>query len=324
MMRVLYIYRNPQMGHSIGKVFRPIERAMREKCDVDSIEMPCYGYSLKSLYKNIRYVCSVLRKKHYDVVHITGTEHYLLPFLRKCKTVVTVHDLGFYTNHEKKVRGWVKYCFFIFSLKLSSIVVFISKKSMKEALKIVSLSNCDIVPDCFSPDIVYREKSCSNPPVVLHVGTKPNKNLCRVVEALTNHNIYLRIIGPLTTYLISKIKESKIKYSQVQDLSDEEMADEYMACDIVSFPSLTEGFGMPIIEGQAAGKIVITSNISPMNEVAGKGAILVDPNDVKSIREGFEIALNRPKTIIEKGLENSKKYSVYSVVEKYFKIYNKI
>ena len=57
------------------------------------------------------------------------------------------------------------------------------------------------------------------------------------------------------------------------------MADRYAAADIIIFPSLYEGFGLPILEGQKAGRAVLTSNIPPMTEVAGGGACLVDPYD---------------------------------------------
>ena len=97
-----------------------------------------------------------------------------------------------------------------------------------------------------------------------------------------------------------------------------------MACDIVSFPSLTEGFGMPIIEGQAAGKIVVTSDLRPMNVIAGDKAILVNPCEISSIRKGFEKALKRPKDIIESGIENAENYSADSVMNMYNQLYNNL
>ena len=48
-MKILFIYRNPQMGFSIGKVFKPIEIEMSKCCEVDSIELPCSNYAIKSL-----------------------------------------------------------------------------------------------------------------------------------------------------------------------------------------------------------------------------------------------------------------------------------
>ena len=71
------------------------------------------------------------------------------------------------------------------------------------------------------------------------------------------------------------------------NLTHEEIVSEDRKADIINFPSLFEGFGMPIIEGQATGRIVITSNLSPMKEVAGNGAILVDPYSVNEIRNAY-------------------------------------
>ena len=81
-MKILYIYRNPQMGFSIGKVFMPIEEEMRKYAEVDSLELPCANYSPRSMWNNVKAAKEKVRKKHYDIVHITGAEHYLLPFLR--------------------------------------------------------------------------------------------------------------------------------------------------------------------------------------------------------------------------------------------------
>ena len=102
-MKILFVYRNPAMGYSIGKVFYPIEREMKNNCQVDSIKLPCSNYSITSLWKNVRSLIHKLKDEKYDIVHITGTEHYLLPFLTSYNTIITVHDLGFYTEQKKNV-----------------------------------------------------------------------------------------------------------------------------------------------------------------------------------------------------------------------------
>ena len=93
------------------EVFKPIEEEMGKYNNVDSIELPCSDYSLKSLWYNIKAARNAVKKEKYDIVHITGSEHYLLPFLRKYNTVVTVHDLGFYTNKKLGLRTIPKYLF---------------------------------------------------------------------------------------------------------------------------------------------------------------------------------------------------------------------
>jgi glycosyltransferase involved in cell wall biosynthesis len=64
--------------------------------------------------------------------------------------------------------------------------------------------------------------------------------------------------------------------------------EQYVKCDVVAFLSLGEEFRVPIMEAQAVARPLITSNISPMREVAGEGACLIDPLDVAQIRTGIQ------------------------------------
>lgn len=309
------------MGISIGKVFKPIEMEMKKYAEVEHIYLPYFGYRLKSLIGNIRVVIQKINDNEYDLIHITGTEHYLLPFLRRNKTIVTVHDLGFYTNKKRSLKSAWKYFCFIKTLKFAKAAVFISEKSKIEALNIVSLKNIYVINNCVPPEISFSNRLPSPLPKILHIGTNPHKNLDRVIESLKNLSIELYIVGKLSTENELKLKNYSIKYHQFYNISDQLIAKLYANSDIISFPSLSEGFGMPIIEGQAAGRIVVTSNLSPMKEVAGGGAILVNPYDIESIKEGFLMAIQRPQHIIDLGLENIKKYSIKSIVDKYFKLY---
>ena len=96
---------------------------------------------------------------------------------------------------------------------------------------------------------------------------------------------------------------------------------------MISFCSLLEGFGLPILEAQATGRPVITSNLSSMPEVAGNGALLVDPYDVNAIRKGIlriiqDGALR--ENLIVKGLENVKRFSPQKVADAYVELYRLI
>ena len=77
-------------------------------------------------------------------------------------------------------------------------------------------------------------------------------------------------------------------YVNYTNLSQEAIIQQYIDCDMLSFVSTYEGFGMPIIEAQAIGRPVITSNIGAMKEVALDTACLVDPYDVESIKNGIQ------------------------------------
>lgn len=326
-MKILFINRNPRMGFSIGKVFKPIEEEMRKYGDVDSIELPCANYSPRSMWRNIKTAKEAVRRKQYDIVHITGAEHYLLPFLRKEKTVMTVHDLGFFTNHKFGLRAIKKYFLWIRTLPFASYITFISEKSEKEALNLVKLKDgrhSIVLNPVGSEFIPYPKAVNTDCPVILHIGTKENKNLESTAIALKGFPCKLQIVGNLTEGQQLVLKLYGINYAQVSNLTDEEILQEYINCDYVNFPSLYEGFGMPIIEGQAIGRPVLTSNISPMKEVANGAAMIVDPTKPEAIRRGYEEIKQQVETLVERGFENVKRFALDKITRQYFDIYKQI
>lgn len=326
-MNVLFIYRHPDMGFSIGKVFRPIEEEMRKYCEVDAVYLPVPNYKLVGMWKNIRCALATVKAKHYDVVHITGAEHYLLPFLKRQKTVVTVHDLGFFTNHTFGVRSLWKYFGWIKTLKYATKVTFISEKSRKEAERFVKFRKnqaCTIHNPVGSEYHYVEHNFNAEKPVVLHIGTKSNKNLNNTILALKDFKCHLRIVGTLDRDIQTMLKVYHTEYSNVFNISDEEIKQEYENCDIVNFPSFYEGFGMPIIEGQAVGRAVVTSNLSPMKEIANGSAVLVEPADINSIRKGYEDVMVNHEQYVKRGLENVKSFQMENIVNEYFELYKRL
>lgn len=326
-MKILYVYRNPEMGISIGKVYSQIEDKMKSLCDVDSVYMPESNYKPISLAKNIMYLRKYLKEKKYDIVHITGAEHYLIPFIKSQHIVVTVHDFGFYTQRKKTWRLKLKSLLWIKPLSLADRVVCISNKTLDEARRLVDLKDeqCCVVYNPIGKEFFFDRKEIRKDcPVFLQIGTRPHKNLTNTVLALEGMNCHLRIIGELSQEQIKLLKEHGIDYSNVYNLTNEEVVEEYRKCDVVNFISLHEGFGLIVVEGQAVGRVVVTSNIPPMTEVADGTAVLVDPNSISDIRLGYKKALAESERFIELGLCNVKKYTVESTVQKLYAIYETI
>ena len=326
-MKVLYISRNPKMGFSIGKVFAPIIKAMHEKAEVESIELPCANYSLKSLWINIKTARRAIQKNTYDIVHITGSEHYLLPFINARHIVVTVHDLGFFTNLRITPRTLLKYLLWIRTLKYADYVTFISSKSEKEALNLVRLKDNkhSVVFNPIGTEFHYAPKSINTEfPTILHIGIKPNKNLNTTAIALNGYPCKLRIVGKIDDNTKTILDLNKINYENVSNLTDQELLQEYINCDYVNFPSLYEGFGMPIIEGQAVGRPILTSNLSPMKEIAGNAAVLINPSDPEAIRNGYNYLSTHVDDLIQKGLVNVQRFQLNKVVEDYYNIYKSL
>ncbi|PZR04182.1 MAG: glycosyltransferase family 1 protein, partial [Flavobacterium psychrophilum] len=109
------------------------------------------------------------------------------------------------------------------------------------------------------------------------------------------------------------------------NLTDEEILDKYKSADIVSFVSTYEGFGMPIVEANAIGRVVITSRILSMPEVAGNAAHLVDPYDVQSIRDGIIKVITDAQyrnALIANGYLNRQRFSAETIALQYAAIYH--
>jgi glycosyltransferase involved in cell wall biosynthesis len=166
-----------------------------------------------------------------------------------------------------------------------------------------------VVPQHFHLRLVEPQ----NPkPVALHIGLAENKNLRRHAEALRGLDIHLRIIGEPSAADEFLLKQLDIDYSTQSKLADAEMQEAYATSDFLLFASTLEGFGMPILEAQMVGLPVITSCISPMNEVAGDAAELCDPLDSNAIRGCIERVTSDAQlrqNLIRKGAANCKQFS---------------
>lgn len=117
------------------------------------------------------------------------------------------------------------------------------------------------------------------------------------------------------------------KVKELGRLTDLELVEAYRRCDMVVFASLYEGFGLPILEAQAMGRPVITSNFGAMREAAGDGALLVDPYSVEAIREAVLRIKREPalrEDLVRKGLENVQRFRADAVALKYAQIYRNL
>jgi glycosyltransferase involved in cell wall biosynthesis len=175
---------------------------------------------------------------------------------------------------------------------------------------------------------IYKpQKFNKDNPLILHIGTKSNKNLLRVIQALKNIKCHLIIVGKIDEKHKKEIAICNIKVSNMSNIKYQQIVQLYNQCDIVSFPSLYEGFGMPILEANKAGRPIVTSNICSMPEVAGDSACLVNPYDVKSIKNGFIKIIHDNdyrEMLIQKGLKNIQKYSPEKIAQDYINIYEEI
>jgi glycosyltransferase involved in cell wall biosynthesis len=115
-----------------------------------------------------------------------------------------------------------------------------------------------------------------------------------------------------------------VDYQWAFDISDEDVVQKYRESDLVVFCSTHEGFGMPIIEANATGRPVVTSDLDPMVNVANGAACLVDPYNVSSIREGIQRILGDVgfrNELIRRGLENAIRFNPSVIAASYEQLY---
>ena len=170
----------------------------------------------------------------------------------------------------------------------------------------------------------------------LFVGERrPHKNIVRLIEAFkifkdrNSEKYQLVIVGKrYSNYTVpeQKIKELDLESNviMVGYVPDEELPLYYQGAEMLVFPSIYEGFGIPILEAMACGIPVITSNISSMPEVAGNAAVLVNPYETNEIAAAMQrICSNRDlrKDLIAKGSKNVKRFSWEKTAEKTLSVY---
>jgi glycosyltransferase involved in cell wall biosynthesis len=277
-----------------------------------------------NVVKNCIYTFKYRNKE--GINHITGHIHDVILALFHQHTVLTIHDLVFLDNVKNPIKRFYKWLFWLyFPIKLADRTICISSETRNNVLKHIRSDKLSVIMNPIDPCFECVEKKFNDKkPVILHIGTGWNKNLKRTIEALRGISCHLRIIGKINNDIIELLHDVRIEYSNVYNLTDEEIRQEYIHCDIVNFPSEYEGFGMPIIEGQKTGRIVITSHIEPLIEVSGGAAEFVNPKRVESIREGYiHIIRNKQyrENLIQIGLKNVERFSVQAIAKQYMNLY---
>ncbi len=142
---------------------------------------------------------------------------------------------------------------------------------------------------------------------ILAVGITPRKNLERTIEAYEKvkfNGLKLAVVGEPKTKTYEK---RGVVY--LGHVSKEDVPVLYSGAEVLVYPSLYEGFGLPILEAFVCKTPVVTSNFGAMAEVAGKATVLIDPYSINSIAEGIEKALGNRKEFIKKGLIRVKDFS---------------
>lgn len=326
-MEVSYFYRKRRLhAFSIESLFDNIQQQinLKNQFTAQKIEVP----SIRNILTNIFF--SGNRQTH--VNHITGDIHYVALGMRKRNTVLTIHDCVFLTRYSKRDFKYWLFKFFWYQLPMmkADTITVISEKTKNELIKLTGTdaSRIKVVPNFFDPRFEFTPKEFNaQKPRILQIGTKENKNIRNLAVALKGIECELYIIGTLDTETQMALQENRIDFKCFTNLSFDELKQQYLDCDMVVFASTYEGFGLPILEACAVGRPLVTSRISPMNEIADDAACKVNPYNILDIRRGIlkviEDAAYRDQ-LVNNGWKMRYRYSIENITGQYAAIYERI
>ncbi len=265
-----------------------------------------------------------------EINHITGDITFLGLILPKKGLIITYHDLESLAQYKGVAFYIIKYLWVIIPVKRAEVITVISEHTKQKIIEwtAVAENRVVVIPNPLPEEIVYSPKKLNAvKPVILVMGTKENKNVERIMRAVQQIDCILLIVGKMSEEQKKLADRLNLKIENLIQVPYSDIVKAYRKCDLLCFPSLYEGFGMPIIEAQATGRPVITSNYGAMREVAGEGALLVDPNSTEDIHDAVKLLIsdNRIKErLVKNGLENVEEYRANKVGERYGEVYDNL
>ncbi len=244
---------------------------------------------------------------HIDLFH---SWDWLQPPDKDLPIVSTIHDVAMIKYPETahpKILAAHKRSWKILKNKQARIIA-VSRATKNDVIKLLGIPSylVDVVHEALPEEFkqtsqnltedesaLIKDRLKLNKPFLLFVGTRePRKNLLKLIEAWKPlaGKYQLVVAGEKGWDKTENIHHDHLRF--LGHVNDKELAVLYGEAEVFCYPSLYEGFGLPILESFFHGTPVLTSNISSMPEVAGNAAELINPESVKDIRKGLEKILN--------------------------------
>ena len=280
-----------------------------------------------------------------DLVHSTV---YMAPSHVNVTMLITVHDLSFITHPQYHTEENIDFCMENMNraAKKGAYFLAVSKNTKKDMVNLLKINEEDIfvVPNTYDHqkfhvfkenEIAKFKKKFKLPDdyFLFLASNEPRKNLITVLDAYLNNDIQGKLVvagakGWLNDIIEDKIKAAGDKIIRLGYVDEKNIGLLYAAARALIYPSLYEGFGLPVLEAMACGTPAICTNISSLPEVAGDAAILLDdPEDSTAIAD----ALNRVGKdndlylkLKKAGLANAENYSLETVNSKLINLYRKL
>jgi glycosyltransferase involved in cell wall biosynthesis len=318
------------------------------------LQVLTHAMSLKNVWIDSKTIQNIAAKERADVIHFPY--NWSFPFSKKAPSILTIHDvipftfreaMGFFRNHFLYRPGIRQAC------RLHDMIATVSEFSKQDIVKKVGApaDKIQVIPNGLrepsKPDEELDERlnnrfDLKNGFILSVGGIHERKNIVRLVHAfsrLVNQKGYpgkLVITGSVSgaPYQIkmkrlcdATIKELRMEKQVIFTgfIPDEELDSLLRRADFLIYPSLYEGFGIPILEAMRVGTPVITSNLTAMPEVASGTAVLVDPYNIEEMASKMSKLLQNNELCEElskKGVERARLYSWERTAEQYLELYS--
>jgi glycosyltransferase involved in cell wall biosynthesis len=290
-----------------------------------------------------------------DLVHIC--DHGYSPFVKYAKHkphAITCHDLlairsalGEIPQHRTPRSGRVLQRLISNGLHQASHIVCVSEATRSELQRVLGIprERTSVIYNGLHFPFFPAGEAESQPVLekfglagqryIIHVGNnswyKNRMGVLRTYAALKSRGqidgIKLVLAGqPCTDELKSFIAANALGDSVVElvDISNEALRALYSRAELLLFPSLAEGFGWPVIEAQACGCPVVTSNRRPMQEIGGDAAVYADPEDVDALANAVLQVLGRRSKPCHSSIENAHRFRLENMSEQYSQLHERL
>jgi glycosyltransferase involved in cell wall biosynthesis len=291
-----------------ARYLKGLLRELRRRDDVEiSTRSFGRGDRLSTLARDgVWYPFLLGRKEVTDVLHCPT---YRGPVRPRVPLVVTVHDLAV-LRHPEAFNRWTRsYSPRVVPrvLRAARQVIAVSEFTRRELIELLGVpeARIHVVPNAVEDEFT-QDGPAEQGEYVLAVGTlEPRKNLDRLVEAARRAHTELRIVGAQGWGGV-EVAGNGVRW--LGEVSDAELARLYRGAACVAYPSLYEGFGIPVLEAMACGAPVVTTRGTAMEEVADGAAVLVDAHDPAEIAAGIAQAVADRAQLVAKGLERARAF----------------
>ena len=325
-MKVIHddIIFNLQKKGGITNYWKNLKLFLGEKLNLININ----GYSQNERNIPIRILRYINSKKSYNTKFIFHSSYYRSSKDKKAINIITVYDFiyeKFSKGIKKKIHLWQKKI----AIKNSHHIICISHSTKKDLLRFypkINLNKVSVIYLGAADTFKNIRKSKINNSLIFVGGRGGYKNFNVVIDALIELSNYSLIIiggGNLSNYEIKKL--NNIKYDHILDCSDEELNKLYNNSAALIYPSLYEGFGLPIIEALKAGCPVVCNNGSSTGEI-GKEYVLSGIISKKFIVDSILKLENYKfrKNLVKKGIKYASLFKWEKTAQETLSVYNEL